>query len=227
MLTPNEALNINEMFAGAGVRWQVAPLTASLDDVLPAEREAVARAVEKRQREFATGRVLARSLLGDFGVHGFCLLNDADRVPVWPDGFVGSIAHCDSACAVTVSRTADGLGGLGVDLEPDAPLEEELWEIIATPDELVWTKGYGGPGVGRLMRLIYCAKEAVYKSLYPTCRRRLTFQEVELEMDVPQRRFAYRIQPVDGNGWKDVERNGQGRWSVVDRYLFTTVLRAV
>src|ERR1700730_18709662 len=59
----------------------------------PAEAEDVARAVPKRIAEFAAGRACARAALAEFGVREFALRAAPDRQPLWPEGFIGSIAH--------------------------------------------------------------------------------------------------------------------------------------
>src|SRR3984893_9355145 len=59
----------------------------------PAEAEYVARAVPKRIAEFAAGRACARAALAEFGVREFALRAAPDRQPLWPEGFIGSIAH--------------------------------------------------------------------------------------------------------------------------------------
>ncbi|MCZ6834525.1 MAG: 4'-phosphopantetheinyl transferase superfamily protein, partial [Planctomycetota bacterium] len=176
----SHALNTNDLFAEVDVRSLVTPLMGSLHDLSDDERRAVEKAVPKRQREFATGRTLVRSILGDMDVHEFSLINDADRVPIWPDGYLGSISHCEDACFVAIGRTDEGLMGLGIDVEPDEPLEAELWETLGTPEELNFIKSQAEFDPGRLMRLLYSAKEAVYKCFYPTIRQPLEFSEVVL-----------------------------------------------
>ena len=165
----------------------------ALGHLLPEERALVSSAVPKRQREFATGRRTARELVASLGVAAGPLLRGADRAPAWPAGVVGSISHCDDVCAVAVARAAD-VAGVGVDVEPDLPLERALWSRLCTPGELAALAGAGPPDEpGRTVRLLFSAKEAFYKSVSATVRRVLGFQEVELQFDWAAGRFTARI----------------------------------
>src|SRR5215469_16812348 len=72
----------------------------------PAEAAIVARAVEKRRAEFATGRACAHAALDAWGAPDAPLLPGPDRAPLWPDGFVGSISHARGACAAVAAPRA-------------------------------------------------------------------------------------------------------------------------
>jgi 4'-phosphopantetheinyl transferase EntD len=143
------------------------------------ERGLIERAVEHRQQEFAAGRILARGLLRHAGAQTDALLRDADRVPTWPQAVVGSITHCRSLCAVAVAPRALS-AGIGIDVEPAKPIDEELHAMIlrqaergridALPQALLPLGGI----------LVFSIKEAVYKSIYPVHRYFLDFQQVEI-----------------------------------------------
>ena len=123
------------------------PRHADLSGLLGREREVVARAVAKRQREFAAGRVLARGLFLELGVPAdFELLNRADRSPAWPRGVVGSITHCDTLVAVAVARAADA-AGIGIDVEPAEALPEGVDRSVMSPAEHA-RLGDGPPWMG-------------------------------------------------------------------------------
>lgn len=162
------------------------PLQWGADDLLPEELPHIVNAVEHRQREFATGRVLARRLLEDLGIRRGPLRVGPDRVPVWPDSVVGSISHAGGYCAVVVAKRPP-VHGLGVDIEPALPLEPELWPYISTKRELAWITARANPGV--LVRLIFSAKESAYKCFYPLLRQFWTFQDVEIELEFTEGQF--------------------------------------
>ena len=94
-------------------------------ELLPDEAAHVAQAIPKRRREFARGRVSARQVLAELGVPSVSLLVGPKREPLWPEGIVGSITHDDRLCVVAVAR-AEKYAGLGVDVEPDEPLEPAI-----------------------------------------------------------------------------------------------------
>jgi 4'-phosphopantetheinyl transferase EntD len=162
-------------------------------DLHPEERALVARAVDKRRREFAAGRRCARALLAQLGFPERPLLRNDDRTPRWPEDLVGSISHSAELCIVAVARRATH-AGVGVDVEPDAALEAPIWKKICTPGELDRLLG-AAPAAerGRVARLVFSAKEATYKSVYPLLGKVFGFQDVELRIDFAQRRFTPRI----------------------------------
>jgi len=148
----------------------------------PEEAGAVARAVAKRRAEYAAGRACAREALAALGVPPGPILQDAERrAPVWPDGVVGSITHCDGYRAAAVARSADILT-LGIDAEPHAPLPDGVLDVVqSTADEraaLAELTAHN-PEV-HWDRLLFSAKETVYKAWYPFHRRMLGFNEAEL-----------------------------------------------
>ena len=181
---------------GAGVLTRLAPISDELLDLHPEEWRAVAHTVPARQREFATGRRLAHELLREMGAGEEPLVPREDRVPRWPAGIVGSISHSAEHCAVAVARSEDWRS-LALDVEPSQPLEPELWELICTPQECRWLARAPLSWRGLFARLIFSAKESVYKAVYPMLRRVLEFHEVDLELcvSIPERegRFTARL----------------------------------
>ncbi|MFT4539643.1 MAG: 4'-phosphopantetheinyl transferase EntD [Planctomycetota bacterium] len=168
---------------GEGVLTRLAPISEQVEDLHPEEWRAVAHTVPARQREFATGRRLAHELIREIGVPDVPLVPREDRVPCWPDGIVGSISHSADHCAVAVARS-DSWKSLAVDVEPHLPLEPELWDLICTPAERSWLSRAPDRWRGSLARVIFSAKESVYKAIYPMLRRMLEFHDVQLELQV-------------------------------------------
>lgn len=155
----------------------------------PREATAIAHATPKRRREFAAGRWCARRALARLGVAPGPLLNGADRAPHWPAGMTGSISHTD-AYVVAVAAPRELFRSLGVDAEPSEPLEEELWQTVCTLAERRWLAMQMPAERGRLARLIFCAKECVYKWQYPLTGAFLEFLDMELSIDRQRWRFA-------------------------------------
>ncbi|MCB9896969.1 MAG: 4'-phosphopantetheinyl transferase superfamily protein [Planctomycetes bacterium] len=148
-----------------------------------AEADAVARAVDKRVREFATGRRLAHVLLDGLGCRDVPLLPDGRRAPGWPDGVAGTIAHCRGACVVAVAARAHA-AGLGLDVEPDTPLRDELLRRILRDDERAALVALDlAPELrGRLAKASFVAKEAFYKALAAEVGVVLEFSDVRLDV---------------------------------------------
>jgi 4'-phosphopantetheinyl transferase EntD len=151
--------------------------------LFPEEEAAVARAVDKRRYEFATGRRCARLALERLGLPAGPVPVGANREPLWPDGVVGSITHCAGYRAAAVARSTD-VTGVGIDAEPHEPLPDGLLTTVARPAEVAHLAdlGHRHPQVA-WDRLLFCAKEAVYKVWYPVTRRWLGFEEAEVVFD--------------------------------------------
>lgn len=159
------------------------PAEADPTRLYPEEWRHIERAVEKRRREFAAGRLLAREALASVGIDDDlrlrALLPQPDRSPCWPEGVVGSITHCASLCAVAVARAQD-CAGLGLDVEPAQPLKSELLPQIVRPEE--FERFDALPDAVRALGGIaaFAMKEALYKAIYPIRRRFLEFHDVEV-----------------------------------------------
>jgi 4'-phosphopantetheinyl transferase EntD len=158
--------------------------------LLPEEEPFVARAVERRRREFTAGRTCARRALAALGIEGFPILVGEDRAPVWPEGIVGSIAHCDGYCGAVAARRGAILG-LGLDVERADPLDARTRELVCTASERA--RLGAGAGAGRLAKAHFSAKESVYKCVGPILGRFLEFHEVEIDLDAGAGLFTARL----------------------------------
>jgi len=176
----------------AGVLVRTRAVGDALDALPEPERALVARAVAKRRHEFATGRVLARELLGELGVRDFALLADADRVPLWPDGILGSISHARGLCVAAATQRG-ALVGVGIDVEDASAVRPELWRRVLRPDEERWLRAQPGASQLGLAAVFFSAKEAAYKAQFPLTRTRLGFQDVALELDLARGAFRAHV----------------------------------
>ena len=145
-----------------------------------AEQEEVASAAQTRIEQFTAGRVCSRTALGRLGVATTTpVLRGEDRAPIWPPGFVGTISHTDTWCAAAVARAED-VRSIGIDLEPATPLKESLWRRVCTPKERDWLHQLPAPGLTG--KILFSAKESVYKCQYPITSKFLGFHAVEVEL---------------------------------------------
>ena len=190
-------------------------------ELFPEERQAMGRAVEKRRREFVTGRALARQALAQLGVGAVAISSGPRGEPVWPAGVVGSLTHCTGFRACAVARAQDVVA-LGIDAEVDERLPEGVLDQVAFGRERAMVAARG-PGVC-LDRLLFSAKEAVYKAWYPLAQRWLGFEDVELTIDVPAGTFRARllVPGPDIGGAPLTELNG--RWCAEDGIIAAACL---
>jgi 4'-phosphopantetheinyl transferase EntD len=164
----------------------------STSTLFTVEASRVAAAVEERQREFATVRYCARLALDRIGVPAVPILPDADGVPRWPRGIVGSMTHCRGYRAAVVARSSR-LGGIGIDAEPHESLPDAVREFVLRDEE---TASLGFLHAVRPEvhwgRIFFCAKEAAYKAWFPLARRWLEFTDIRVELS-PEGTFVTRV----------------------------------
>ena len=194
-----------------GIRTAVDRISDRVDELLPAERPAIATAVASRQFEFATGRVLARQLLAELGAPDLALVRDDDRVPCWPEGFVGSISHSGSLCVASVAR-ADSFAGIGLDLEPDEPVDADIERVVCRDAEHDWVAAVTGDDRGRRRRIVFSIKEAVYKAFYPRTREFWSFQDVTVSIDLERGRYRAQLPESAGVATAEGRIHRQGGW---------------
>ncbi len=161
----------------------------------PEEAIAVARAIDRRQREFAAGRESARLAMRAIGWPEAPVPSGTDRSPQWPQGLTGSISHTRDACLVAVASSAR-VRALGLDIEMHAPIEPALWPLICTPTEQENLLALPAPERGLAVVRVFSAKEAVFKWQYPVHGQMLEFQDVEICLLDGMNGFAACILPA-------------------------------
>jgi 4'-phosphopantetheinyl transferase EntD len=161
--------------AGVIVADATGPLPG--EALLPEEEPLVAKAIGKRRAEFTTVRTCARIALGRLGLPPAPLLSGPKREPLWPAGIVGSITHCDGYRAAAVARSSQ-LASIGIDAEPHEALPAGILERVTVPAELARLQELP-PGV-HWDRLLFSAKESVYKTWFPLAGRWLGFEDAAL-----------------------------------------------
>ncbi len=194
-------------------------------DLYPEEEVCVARAVEGRRREFATGRYCARAALGRLGVAAGAISKGVRGAPAWPAGVVGSITHCTGYRAAAVAYDAD-LVTVGIDAEPAEPLPAEVVELVSLPRERADLARLSDawPGVA-WDRLLFSAKESVYKAWAPLTGMFLDFDGADIRFDPNAAAFRARLlvpgaEVVAGPGGELL-----GRFAVSGGLLVTAVAR--
>jgi len=173
VLSPGMASLFPPLVVAAELR---APGDPSLLD--PAERTAVAGAIESRVREFAAGRLCARRALRELGLER-AVPAAPDRQPIWPSAVVGSITHTEGlAAAVVAPRRA--FAALGLDTERAGRLKPELWPKICIAEEIAWLESLAPTERTAAATLIFAAKEAFYKCQYPSTGQWLYFADARV-----------------------------------------------
>lgn len=185
-----------ELLLPAGVVAVEAYADVPGEQVFPGEEDLVANAVEGRRREFVTARRCARDALTKLGYRPVAIRAGPKREPQWPSGVVGSITHTAAFRAAAVAPQSI-FASIGIDTEQDGPLpqgvEEEI--TVAGEPEMLATLVRAFP-VTHWGRLLFSAKESIYKAWYPLTSRWLGFEDVRLTID-PAGTFTARLL-IDG-----------------------------
>lgn len=196
---------------------------AAFPSLYPQEAAAVARAVPKRQQEYATVRMCARRALNALGVPSAPLLAGQRGAPQWPTGVVGSMTHCAGYRAAAVAH-ASAFMGIGIDAEPNEALPDGVLDIISLPQERSWIHALPGcaPKVS-WDRLLFSAKESVFKTWYPLTLRELGFEEAEIRIEPDSGTFTARLlvpgPEVDGERVEGFS----GRWLCRNDLVVTAI----
>ena len=192
---------------------------------LPEEEPLIARSVAKRRNEFVTVRHCARVAMEQLGVAPVPILKGDKGEPHWPDGVVGSLTHCEGYRGAVVGRSV-AVRSLGIDAEPHGVLPKGVLDAISLPVER--TEISALPAELRWDRILFCAKEATYKTWFPLTQRWLGFEDAHITFTVDSAgtagEFISRIliDPAARSGPPLAEL--AGRWSVAGGLALTAIV---
>ncbi|MFH8515285.1 4'-phosphopantetheinyl transferase [Streptomyces gelaticus] len=211
-------------------RVAVAEAFSDLPDavLLPGEQELTSGFVEKRRREFATTRHCARRALGSLGIAPGPILKGERGAPLWPENTVGSLTHCTGYRAAAVAHRQAALT-IGIDAEENAPLPGDVHNSIALATEQRRERELRleHPRI-HWDRLLFSAKEAVYKAWFPLTRRWLGFEEADIELRLDgsftAQLLARDLQPAPGAGMPEIPAAFHGRWLAGEGLLLTAIV---
>ena len=109
---------------------------------------------------------------------------------MWPTGVVGSIAH-SGEWATAISAKQAWFAGIGIDLEQDERLEEDLYHIVLRPEErqLLLQSTISDSSAIDVAKLIFSIKEASFKAVSHLIGRWVDFQDVSVSISFEDRKF--------------------------------------
>lgn len=189
--------------------------------LFPSEREYVRDAVDGRRQEFATVRHCARRALDELGLPAEPIRPGPAGAPIWPRGVVGSMTHCEGYRAAALAED-DGTTVVGIDAELDLPLPDGVLDLITVPQEREAARRGTQQIPGCAWdRLLFSAKESIYKAWYPLTGRWLDFTECLLTVGPGV--FEGRLLVAGPRLASGELRGFRGRWMVQRRYLLTAV----
>lgn len=191
-------------------------------ELFPEEERAVAEAVDERRREFTTARVCAREAMAMLGLPATPVVPGPRGAPQWPRGVVGSITHCAGYRASAVARAREVVT-IGLDAEPHHALPPGVLAVVSSAQERAQLAvlSVRRPDVC-WDRVLFCAKESVYKAWFPLTGRWLGFEDALVDID-PVGTFTARLLVAGPVVNRTAVTDFAGRWMVC-RGLITTAI---
>jgi enterobactin synthetase component D len=130
--------------------------------------------------QFLAGRYCAFKACEKMGFNLTELLVGNNREPLWPDSIVGSISHSKTAVMAIVA-SSDHFKSVGLDLEmviPDARFDV-IERMVLTELDLKFLKSRN-IDKNLFYTIIFSAKEALYKTIYPLVHCYFDFKEASI-----------------------------------------------
>lgn len=135
----------------------------------------------KRLYDFSTGRYCAIKSLEQLGIKDAIIPIGKDREPIWPEGIVGSISHCDILTGAIVAKVSE-YNSLGLDIEEIDRVTPDIWGLVFTENEKRYLNSLLENEQVVQSTAIFSAKEAFYKFQYPITKTFLDFLDVEVAL---------------------------------------------
>jgi 4'-phosphopantetheinyl transferase EntD len=203
---------------GVGIRY-VSEMGAAPPPLHPIEEGILGpRAVASRRALFALGRAAAREALAQLGVHGVGIGRGEAGEPLWPSGVVGAISHSPDLAVAVAGHRAE-YAGLGVDVEePARGPTARAARLICRPSEMAWADPESGT---TRLTMLFSAKEAVFKAVYPIARVWLGFADAELKWRSEREAFEARALKSIGEGYP-VDFRLEVQCTVADGWVLST-----
>ncbi|MFI6004917.1 4'-phosphopantetheinyl transferase [Streptomyces sp. NPDC051366] len=189
--------------------------------LFPEEERLVTDAIPCRRLEFGTVRMCARTALARIGVPSAPLLRGPGGAPTWPSGVVGSMTHCAGYRAAAVAH-GRYVRTIGLDAEPNKPLPDGVLELVTIPSERAWLPSATArrPDVA-WDRLVFSAKESVYKAWFPVTGHPLEFEDAEVRVNIDAGTFTAKLLIPAPTIGESRLRKFEGRWLARDGLLAT------
>jgi 4'-phosphopantetheinyl transferase EntD len=136
---------------------------------------------------------------------------------------VGSLTHCDGYRAAAVT-SSPGIASVGIDAEVHQPLPHGVGRGVTVAGEVqMLTRLAARYPTIHWGRVLFSAKESIYKAWYPLTHAPLDFTDCELVIDPEHGTFTGQLL-VPGPSFDGTTIAGfDGRWSVMGRQVLTAV----
>lgn len=198
--------------------FPAAPVGVSLAS-LP---ERLQGAVRSRKAEFQAGRLAASRALAATGAPSCHVAATAQGVPLWPEGWRGSITH-SAGRALAVAAPANAVTLMGVDCEKyDPAAAAEIETMVVNTGERACLVS-SGIDYWQGVFIAFSARESLYKALWPEVQRCFDFSAAEVcLLEARTQRFALRLRETLTARWT-AGTVISGRFCCEDGYITTLI----
>jgi len=177
----------------------------------------------RRQIEFSQGRSCAHQALAKFKLEAEPIPRNAKtREPCWPEAVRGSITH-SGEYAAAAAGLADDVSGIGIDLESlSRVVDFNISRHVCVEKELEWLKTLSPTKANHELRIIFSAKESIFKCLFPISRTYLYFKDATVEIDEDSAEFTFTISR-ECSGITEAGFQHSGKFSIINKMLLTAI----
>jgi len=200
-------------------------LSPSHDFLLNPEEEVISASFgsSKRSAEFSFGRYCAHRALSKFEMESVPILRIAEtREPCWPESVRGSITHSEGFAAAAVGLAKD-VSGIGIDLESlSRVVDFNIRRHVCVDKEREFLESLPTEQANRYLRIIFSAKESIFKCFFPISQTYLYFQDAEIIIDENNSEFSFSLSKAC-TGITSAGFQHSGRFSIKDDLLLTSI----
>jgi len=200
-------------------------LSDSTDFLLHPEEEVISASFgsSKRRAEFSLGRYCARRALSKFELESVPILRIAEtREPCWPESVRGSITHSEGFAAAAVGLAKD-VSGFGIALERLSSIVDfNIRRHVCVDKEREFLESLPAEQANRYLRIIFSAKESIFKCFFPISQTYLYFQDAEIIIDDKNSEFSFLLSKAC-TGITSAGFQHSGRFSIKDDLLLTSI----
>ena len=200
-------------------------LSSAHDFLLHPEEEKISASFgsSKRRAEFSLGRYCARRALSKFELQSLPILRNIEsREPYWPKSVRGSITHSEGFAAVAVGLTKD-VSGIGIDLESlSRVVDFNIMRHVCVENERKFLDSLSPEHATRNLRIIFSAKESIFKCFFPISQTYLYFQDAEIIIDEKNYEFTFILSKAC-SGITSVGFQHFGKYLIKSDLLLTSI----
>ena len=137
----------------------------------------LSRAVDKRRADYLAGRALLMRAFEALNLAPQPVETGPDRAPIWPAGVTGSLSHSRTTCACILSTNTALRIGIDIETALSSTSTEAVRKVALIPSERALVAA--NPQSPDLPAQIFCAKETLFKALYPVVQEVFGFDSAQ------------------------------------------------